>query len=678
MSFLFPFVLWGLGLLAIPIIIHLFQFRRFKTIWFSDIRFLEAIQQQTKNKQKLLHYLVLALRLLAFSALIFAFAQPFIPSQRTHVPEGSPIYIYLDNSPSMDATIEQGSFLNLAKEKVSALIQQYGTDHPYKFITNTKVAPSRNWMDGQMLRQELADLQADGPPVMLATILESIKRDADNFNGYKRVFIFSDFQEKTFQTPLPKNDSTLLITVTAMSPVSIIPNISIDSIWFETPIFRPGFEQIVHIRLTNHGDEDVSDIPLRLYLNDISRGVLRTDLEAQSFADVQMPFTPTETGFVSGRIEIEDAFVPFDDRYLFSIQVTDQKKAVHLFDIKPNPLVQRILDDELVDYQSFNFKNLNPERLSIADFIVLDELQEIPSGLTATLNNLLNQGKNILLIPAPSANLDSYNAFLSMMGVGTFGASVKDSLKVAQFRETDVYFSGVFQKSGERLLLPSVTNYYPISAGSRQTGRSLMAFANNIPFVIRYSMPGQLIVFAVPLAESWSNLATHPLLLPLIYQGVVYANTQIPPALELGAPTPYPISIDSYDGQHPIYLISEKSGKQFIPPIQRYGKTMTIFSDEVIQQQGFYQIKYRDEQVGQLAFNIAASESQTRYATESSISAFFIENGWTDILTLQGSEKEWVSSLIDKDRGTILWPYFIIFAIVCLLSEAALLRWIGN
>jgi hypothetical protein len=80
MIFLYPSVLFFLLALAIPIIIHLFNFRRYKKIYFSNVAFLKNIQTESEKKSKLKHLLVLLSRLLAFAALIVAFSQPYIPT----------------------------------------------------------------------------------------------------------------------------------------------------------------------------------------------------------------------------------------------------------------------------------------------------------------------------------------------------------------------------------------------------------------------------------------------------------------------------------------------------------------------------------------------------------------------------------------------------------------------
>ena len=109
MKFVHPGFLWALFALAIPIIIHLFNFRRYKVIYFSSLKFIKHVDQQTRSTQKLKHLLILALRLLAITALVLAFAQPYFPVERSGNGGGKPVLaIYIDNSFSMTAKGTEG------------------------------------------------------------------------------------------------------------------------------------------------------------------------------------------------------------------------------------------------------------------------------------------------------------------------------------------------------------------------------------------------------------------------------------------------------------------------------------------------------------------------------------------------------------------------------------------
>ncbi len=77
MQFIFPAFLAALAVIAIPVIIHLFYFRRFKRVYFTNVRFLKEVKK-TSNRRKLRNLLVLLMRCLAIAAMVLAFNSPFL------------------------------------------------------------------------------------------------------------------------------------------------------------------------------------------------------------------------------------------------------------------------------------------------------------------------------------------------------------------------------------------------------------------------------------------------------------------------------------------------------------------------------------------------------------------------------------------------------------------------
>jgi len=80
MLFVSPLFLVALSALVIPVLIHLFNFRKYKKVYFTNVRFLQEIQQETKKQSRLRQWLILLARLLAVASLVFAFARPYIPA----------------------------------------------------------------------------------------------------------------------------------------------------------------------------------------------------------------------------------------------------------------------------------------------------------------------------------------------------------------------------------------------------------------------------------------------------------------------------------------------------------------------------------------------------------------------------------------------------------------------
>jgi len=127
MEFINPGFLYGLFALAIPVIIHLFNFRRFRKVYFTNVKFIEELKQETQKQSKLRHLLILLMRMLAITALVLAFAQPFIPVDKAkkNVNSGSIVSVYVDNSFSMQAESGKGTLLDEAKDKALDVASAY-------------------------------------------------------------------------------------------------------------------------------------------------------------------------------------------------------------------------------------------------------------------------------------------------------------------------------------------------------------------------------------------------------------------------------------------------------------------------------------------------------------------------------------------------------------------------
>ena len=116
MQFTYPAFLFALAALAIPIIIHLFYFRRFKKVYFTNVKYLEEIKEETSSRNKLKNLLILLSRILAICGLVFAFAQPFIPQGDTVKKGNNAVSIFIDNSFSMNAVQNEIPLIDIAKE----------------------------------------------------------------------------------------------------------------------------------------------------------------------------------------------------------------------------------------------------------------------------------------------------------------------------------------------------------------------------------------------------------------------------------------------------------------------------------------------------------------------------------------------------------------------------------
>ena len=234
MQFLFPGFLLALGFLAIPVIIHLFNFRRYKTVYFSNVKFLREVKEETASRSKLKHLIVLASRLLALSFLVFAFAQPYLPNKKNQVSAGKKfVSIYVDNSFSMNAISGGRSLLDKAKLAAKEIAAGYSADDQFQLLSNDFQGKQQRLV-GKEEFKNLVDEVEISPAVR--TFAEIGKRQKDALsrgnNKNQLAYLLSDFQKNMGELALDSLVTYNLIPLAADAQ----SNIYIDSCWFNEPV----------------------------------------------------------------------------------------------------------------------------------------------------------------------------------------------------------------------------------------------------------------------------------------------------------------------------------------------------------------------------------------------------------------------------------------------------------
>ena len=104
MSFLNPLMLIGISAIAVPIIIHFLNRRKFKTILWAAMKFVKLSVDQNQRRMRLEDLILLLIRCALLALLAFALARPALKSSSTDVLGQAKVtgVLVLDNSYSMD------------------------------------------------------------------------------------------------------------------------------------------------------------------------------------------------------------------------------------------------------------------------------------------------------------------------------------------------------------------------------------------------------------------------------------------------------------------------------------------------------------------------------------------------------------------------------------------------
>ena len=208
-----PQLLLALFTIAIPIIIHLFNLRKYKTVRFSSIRFLKEIKQAKRSYSRLKNLLILLSRILAITFLVLAFAKPFIPSKEQETEIVKNIFFYIDNSFSMESVSADGILLDIAKNKAVKIANEYDTESNFYLITNEFSAKHSRMFSKAEIGSIIQQVEVSSHYKSLTEII-SRQQSLNKQNRNTQMYVLSDMQKSTFlDEEFIKTDSNLNILI---------------------------------------------------------------------------------------------------------------------------------------------------------------------------------------------------------------------------------------------------------------------------------------------------------------------------------------------------------------------------------------------------------------------------------------------------------------------------------
>jgi hypothetical protein len=387
MRFVYPEFLFALLLVAIPIIIHLFNFRRFKKIYFTNVKFLKDIKEETTSRSKLKHLLVLLSRILAVSFLVFAFAQPFIPvGNKSVVSNDKTVSVYIDNSFSMESVTREGTLLDEAKKKAREIAMAYKPSDNFQLLTNDFEARHQRIINREEFL-DLIDQVKTSPATKNLSEIVSRQTDALNNSGAKSklIYLLSDYQKTSADIKDLHADTSVTINLIPLNEQATA-NIFIDSCWFTSPVIQVNKPCELNVRIKNSSDNDLENVSLKLAINGNQKSLAGIVSKANSTVDTKLNFTLSENGWQKGELSITDHPITFDDTWYFSFEVKQNLQILCINKKSESPYIKALFSSD----NYFILNNSNAEQIDYAtlprnNVVFLNELNSVSSGLANEL-----------------------------------------------------------------------------------------------------------------------------------------------------------------------------------------------------------------------------------------------------------------------------------------------------
>ncbi len=690
MKFVHPEILWALTALSIPIIVHLFNFRKFKKVLFPNVSFLREIKQETQSKSKLKHLLILLTRLLAMAAIILAFAQPFMPTPGTSVNVGgTAISIYIDNSFSMEGAGKDGRLLDLAKNKAIEIANSFSPSDKFQLLTSDFEGRHQRLVSREEVIELIQEVKVSPVSRKISEVASRqqdllVKSGLDN----RRAFILSDLQQSVTDLRDVKNDSTIQVNIVP-DRAENISNMYVDSVWFDTPVRQLNQPEVLHARIVNTGNELRENIALQLMVNGQQKSVATVNVAAENQTEVSITYTNTDPGYKKCLLKLNDRSIVTDDDYFFSYNVAEQIRVYEVRGIAVDiDAVKSVFsDDPYFNFFTSSENNIDFGAFAQQDLIILNQLKNISSGLISEIDKFTRSGGSVLIIPSSEIVMNEYNDLLSRLEMGQISGKIsgnrssdgtgKDrySNKVSSVNYDHYIFKNAFEKTIGNVDLPLVNSYYEIVAPSRSTTEPMMVMQSGSPFMISNVVgSGRAYLTATSLRSEESNFISHAFFPASLLRIAEFSQPATQLAYTLGKEQAIIIRNVSMGSEETFRLREQNSGVEFIPEHRNAGGNTELYVHADMHTAGNFDLTQGEKQIDVLSFNFDRAESDTRSFTADAIREVIDELGWSNWSVLDGTVESIAASADELKDGKKYWFSLIVAALVFLGVEILLIK----
>lgn len=627
--------LWAFMLLAIPIIVHLVRLRKLKIIKFSSFKFLRKTADQGAKPKKLLKYLILASRCLAFSCLILAFAMPSCNPQLAKASK-TIVGIYFDNSLSMAGLESDPLVFSKYKEYARTIIRNLPQSAEIKIITQSSFGGASNSLSMAQAEQALDRVKPSNLSQPMSTLLKRLIFSMDKESGAtKDIYIVSDFQKGSLGDlrGLDVNGKNIHALYT---PLQNVQNLSIDSAWIQSPVLLRGEPVTIEFSIQNNSNEDANNIPVKLVNKNVQLGMVSLSIPARSKRSSSFTL-----GYKNG---FEDLYIALNDNgFSFDNQLFVNPGEAPIIKISqagvPNKYVSQVLKNQDV------FKLVNQG----ADRMVCDGCSRVE--FTQRIVPFVQEGGVALVSLSPEIVGPEMARFLGVKEL---------QLKTGRFSISNTslshdFFRTVFKSTPENMILPPVFSYYT-TGGNTGYAEPILSLNNGDAFFMKINKgKGQLYLAMAPMNRAYSSWVESSLFLPTLTQALLPSagNLEVYGLLSESSPVGLHINIDDNEKEY----ILRGNGSESQASISNGNRGAALHVSQYIHEAGTYELLDKENKrvLDRVALNINRTESSTRSESKEVISGQIPSLNWYS--PDSGTSGFTSKSVSEKSEG--LWRLFI-------------------
>jgi hypothetical protein len=629
---------WFLLFLAVPIVVHLFNFRRAKKILFTNVRFVRKVSTETKSKTRLKHFLILGSRILSFIFLLLAFFLSLVIFESGELELSDSFgLIYLDNSNS-----SIGDDVNDEKQFIEELILSQKPNEGY-LLTNDFSGFSGNERTKAEIIQQLGDLS-------VSSMSRPINEVLNRLQNINQTYLISDFQDiESDDLVSIKSDSTRNY-ILVVNEKSVLRNAYVDSVWLEKDLDNYS-NMIVNCQIGHTANFIEGSVVVKFIDNDnnqISSIVVSMD------SDLTISFSlPQNFNNPKFRIQISGDDVEFDNEFYLMVEKV-KKPSILVLSASSNKYLLNIFGNSDLFELNVSSGDIDYELLKQVDLVVVNDFSRLPGGLVS--QNI--DETTFLIIPADSIDYLNYKSETGF----SFDYLGEADQKEIQIVEGNTLMKDVYRKIDNTSEFPVAQSVFVIV----EPHEPILKLRQGSTFLGKSNV-SNLYFLTSPLRDNFTTFPNHSIFLPTLYR---IADESIDRSKDLFTyPNMYFESSELLPDLPP-KIVTDLI--EIIPEfrIKDQGGLIRVPSNLL---PGFYHVVQRQDTMNTFALNLPKTESLFDGPTYSEIVDLFKDSPNVNVMSMSQESQE---ELLASTESNSLWKYALILALIFITLETAFHRYL--
>ncbi|WP_127844747.1 BatA domain-containing protein [Psychroflexus aestuariivivens] len=634
-----PDVLYFLFLLIIPILVHLFQLRKFKTTKFSNVALLEKIIIQSRKSSVIKKWLTLIARLLALAFLILAFAKPFLPNT-SEATKPQEVFIFLDNSYSMALP---GKRNNLLEESKQSLLENLDDNQKFSLATNNNLWQNVTKKD---IRAEIFDIDFTTSKFSFQDIILKANSVFSKSKSQKHLFLISDFLNF---------DAENIKDFKADFEVKLIQKTpeNYDNYFLESATLANDGNSKTISALVKKNQNNNNDITVSIFNEGNLIAKNRTDFGDKNRAEVN--FDIGNQSFKNGKISIENDNIAYDNDLFFSINDDQIINIISIYDEDEakNNFLKKIFRQDQFNFKSVALDQFNFTEIENANVLILNEIENINTALKSNLKRFADNNGSLVVIPNQNNDLENFRNIGALSSVYLDMNLNKQNITTINFEHP--ILENVFSERIENFDYPSTEQNFKIN----NRFNNVLSYSNNDAFLAEKN---NTYVFASALNPEASNFINSPIVVPVFYN-IAQQSVNIP-QLYATIGEENTITVNANLGSDEVLKLSGENSK-IIPQQSRIGNSIEINTQYNPKKPGNYKLTSKDSTLLHLSFNFDRSESEFNFINTANFK-----------FDQYNSVEEVFDAYSEMNKIIELWFWMLIFALGFFIIELLLLRFL--